>query len=218
MLICVTLLEKVTPKMKTINSIILIIVTISLYPATAFSHKVNIFAYAREGQIFAEGYFADGHGAGDSFIDVFNANTEQWLLKRSTDSNGKASFKIPEITSLKLVISTTTGHRSEYTISEEEIKSAMDRTKAELHNHGRHHDHDIQKDEPLSKTAPVPGISHSELESIMEKVTDKKLQPIKNILLKIEKKQSEPGVTEIVGGIGYILGLLGIFAYYKSRK
>jgi nickel transport protein len=36
--------------------------------------------------------------------------------------------------------------------------------------------------------------------------------------LLMEQKMKGPGVTEIIGGIGWIFGLVGVWAYFMSRK
>jgi len=57
----------------------------------------------------------------------------------------------------------------------------------------------------------------SEIEAIVEKVTDRKMQPVMKMLVKLQKNIEKPGITEIIGGIGYILGIMGIIMYFKSR-
>ena len=45
---------------------------------------------------------------------------------------------------------------------------------------------------------------------------DKKLRPITEMLA--DSMNRSPGFTEIMGGIGYILGLVGIAFYFANRK
>lgn len=61
------------------------------------------------------------------------------------------------------------------------------------------------------------GLSSSEIEIIVDRTLEKKLKPIKNILIQIQESSSKPGISEILGGIGYILGLMGIIMYFKSK-
>ena len=48
---------------------------------------------------------------------------------------------------------------------------------------------------------------------VVNAALDAKLAPIKRAVL----GQSGPGVVEIVGGIGWIFGLAGVAAYFRSR-
>ena len=55
-----------------------------------------------------------------------------------------------------------------------------------------------------------------EVEAQVEEAVEKKIKPIMKILA--ESKQSGPTVKDIFSGIGYIIGLVGIAAYFHSRK
>ncbi|MDL2267912.1 hypothetical protein LJC46_08020, partial [Desulfovibrio sp. OttesenSCG-928-G15] len=55
-----------------------------------------------------------------------------------------------------------------------------------------------------------------ELESLVGRVMDAKLAPIKEALGEI--RTQGPGLKDIIGGLGWIFGLLGIAAYMKYRK
>ena len=59
-------------------------------------------------------------------------------------------------------------------------------------------------------------IGKEEIKSLMEGVLDEKLKPILRKLTVNEKRGST--VSEIVGGIGYIFGLMGVAIYFKNRK
>jgi len=71
------------------------------------------------------------------------------------------------------------------------------------------------------KSAPEPsgpiavGLSKEEVQKIVEDSLDKKLRPI--VRMMTESKNTKPSLTEIIGGIGYIFGLMGIALYFKNR-
>ena len=72
------------------------------------------------------------------------------------------------------------------------------------------------KQNELSKEQQAGGWDEVRMQAAIEKALDKKLKPVMKLL--VESKQSGPSLTEILGGIGYILGLVGIAAYFKSRQ
>ncbi|MCK4308708.1 MAG: hypothetical protein KAW42_01895, partial [Candidatus Atribacteria bacterium] len=58
-----------------------------------------------------------------------------------------------------------------------------------------------------------------EIQSIIEDTLDEKLKPIMREMIEIKKSQEDKiSPTEIIGGIGYIIGIFGIVAYFLSRK
>lgn len=194
-----------------------------LHPADA--HKVNIFAYAQGGKIYAEGYFVDGTKCKNSVIEVVDGNTGEQLLEGKTDDNGQMSFPIPRVTALKLILHAGAGHQNDYMLTEEEVRDAMPAVKkqAERRNEQKKKAVPEQKQTKREQVARVentiyPPVSSGELETVVEKVVDSKLQPVLKILLELQEKSGKPGVTEILGGIGYIIGILGIIAYYKGRR
>jgi len=96
-----------------------------LLPAVTFAHKVNIYAYAENGMVYLEGYFVDGTKCKNSIVEVFDEKDGMKLLEGKTDKDGRFSFKIPKVVSLKLVLHASIGHRAEYTLGEDEVREAM---------------------------------------------------------------------------------------------
>lgn len=180
--------------------------------SVASAHKVSIYAYAEDGKIYAEGYFVDGSKAKNSIIEVFDLKSGEKLLETKTDNNGEASFDIPKTGALKLILTASMGHKNDYVVPENEIRQAMGEKVTE----------DIPVEPEIKtgyeKTGKENELNAKEVERIVERVVDKKLQPIKTILVQTHETLSKPGLTEILGGIGYIIGLMGIILYFKSKR
>jgi len=174
---------------------------------SAFAHKVNIFAYAEGDKVYSESYFNDGKKCIDSKIEVFN-NQGNKLLEGLTDEEGMFSFEIPSKDvidgDLNVVLTASMGHRAEYIISADELGGTVGSVKEEF-------------EEPVSAVSPeTSSVDLKEIQSLIENALDKKIKPI----MKEIKKSQEGKVssTEIIGGIGYIIGIFGIVAYFLSRK
>jgi nickel transport protein len=191
---------------------------------SADAHKVNVFAYADNGRIYAEGYFVDGTKCKNSLIEVVDSKTGEKLLEGHTDDNGQFSFDIPHATSLKLVLHAGTGHQNEYTLSEEEVREAMLPEEKKSDKRAAQSKETLSGPKPQKKEKPAdtahgvdsPMVSE-DIDAAIERVIDKKLQPVMRILISLQEKAEKPGLTEILGGIGYIIGILGIIAYFKGR-
>jgi nickel transport protein len=61
------------------------------------------------------------------------------------------------------------------------------------------------------------------MKKAVEEALDDKIAPLVKMLgeqqrLLLEQKTREPSLTEIVGGIGWILGIVGIAAYFMSLR
>ena len=142
------------------------------------------------------------------------------LLTGRTDDQGQFSFKVPQRTELRIVLIAGQGHQAEWTLQADEMKKSASQTS--LRQSGATATPTEEK-EIVSKTvfdrstaAPDSAIKPEELETIIENVLDQKLKPITRMLADL--RQEGPSVRDIIAGIGYILGLVGIAAYVHSRK
>ena len=54
------------------------------------------------------------------------------------------------------------------------------------------------------------------IEAAVEKALDRKLAPLVQML--VDQGHRGPTLKDILGGIGYIIGLIGMAAYVHSRK
>lgn len=180
---------------------------IIMMDVSVFAHKVNIFAYVEGEKIYTESYFNDGKKCIDSKIEVFD-NQGNKLLEGLTDKEGEFSFEVPsENGNLKIVLTASMGHRAEYSISADEIRGSVGLIKEE-------------NEEPVSIVFPeTSSVDLKEIQSIIEDTLDEKLKPIMREIIEIKKSQEgRISPTEIIGGIGYIIGIFGIAAYFLSRK
>ena len=190
-----------------------------LCPArTALAHKVTIFAWVEGDTVHSESKFSGGRAARQAAIEVYD-DLDNRLLTGRTGDDGKFSFKIPKASALRIVLLAGAGHRNEWRLEEAEVRRGL-----EL---GREATPIAAADAPLP--APVPaesttcatktppaGLSAEAVEQIIEKTIDRKLQPIVSMLA--QTRQSGPSLQDILGAIGYIMGLVGLGAYLKSRR
>jgi nickel transport protein len=197
-----------------------ILLSICLCAQSAYAHKVTVFAYAENGRVYAEGYFVDGSKCKNSLIEVVDDKTGDKLLEGKTDDHGQFSFDIPHATSIKLILHAGTGHQNEYTLAEEEIREAMLPEEKQTENLASESTKTVSEPKP-QKQQPVHDMdrimTYQDIDASVERVIDKKLQPVMRILTSLQEKSERPGLTEILGGIGYIIGILGIIAYFKGR-
>ncbi len=73
--------------------------------------------------------------------------------------------------------------------------------------------------ENLTDGAPSPAAAPplpAGIDKAIEKALDKKLAPIMRTLAEMQEQRIR--LTDVLGGLGYIFGLVGVAAYVKSRK
>jgi nickel transport protein len=65
-------------------------------------------------------------------------------------------------------------------------------------------------------TTAVPQLDLHQIKGIIDASLDEKLKPIVRQLAKAE--QRGVSFTEVMGGIGYIFGIMGLVMYFSSRR
>ena len=76
---------------------------------------------------------------------------------------------------------------------------------------------------PQLQTAPVDRTSSAVPASIQQLkagqlAMQKEMQRLHQDITALRAAQAQPGSTEIIGGIGYIIGLLGLYAWLRARQ
>jgi nickel transport protein len=170
------------------------------------AHRVTIFAWVDGDTIHTESKFGAGQKVQGGEVLVMDEAGNQ-LLAGKTDTNGEFSFPVPQKTALKIVLDATMGHRAEWFIPLSEI-TGVDESEAAASV--------ANEKSPEAPTLATATTSAQEIETIVEKVLQRKLEPLNRMLAEIQ--QPGPSFRDIVGGIGYIFGLMGIAAWFRYRK
>ncbi|MBU4473770.1 MAG: hypothetical protein KKC48_00600, partial [Proteobacteria bacterium] len=148
----------------------------------------------------------------------------------TTDDTGHFAFPVPEqaragAMDLRLLLTAGEGHQAKWTIKAEELAAAATLAGTTA---GTAAVQPAQSATPApAQVAPTPTLSMTTGQQDQltaapltaaqaDAMLRRELAPIKQMLA--ELNQPGPGMTEVVGGIGYILGIFGIAAYMKSRS
>jgi len=174
-----------------------------LLGGVALAHKVNIFAYVEGDSVHTESYFNDGKKCKNSTIAVFDAADKQ-LLEGKTDEEGLFAFPIPKREDLKIVLTASMGHRTEYLLSQREF--GTEETEVGSGAYGIEH-----------ATASSVEPAAAEVSRMVDRALDRKLAPLLEAIRRVEKNQQRASLRDAIGGIGYIVGLAGLYYFLRNR-
>jgi nickel transport protein len=180
--------------------------------ASARAHKVNVFAWVEGGTVYTESKFSGGKVVKGGRIAVLDADGTE-LLEGTTDDEGAFSFKVPKIADLTVVLEAGTGHRNTWTVTASELESGdAGSTEAVAAIPAK----SAQKSSGEETLSIVSGLSSRDVEEIVARQLDEKLRPLNRMMA--ESRDRGPDLSDIIGGIGYILGLVGLGAYIRFRR
>lgn len=190
----------------------LLILLITFFATPAFAHKVTIFAWVEGDTIYTQSKFSGGKKAKGSLVTVFDMQGNR-LLEGTTDEKGEFSFKIPKKTGLKVVLKASMGHMAEWKIPVEEMVAAQA-------SQNKTPEASVISDTTSpSNLTPISGstsLQKEEIRRMIDESLDQKLSPIISMLA--NSQDQGPGISEVMGGIGYIFGLVGVALYFTNRK
>jgi len=180
--------------------------------AASHAHRVNIFAYVDGNTVVTDSGYSRSNRVNKGVVEVYDAASGELLLSGTTDEQGNYTFEIPEKAreqglDLRLLLKAGVGHEAEWVVKAEEFGAApADEAPAAA--------------TPAAESGAAPAaaapMDTAALKAAVDAVVKRELEPVKRMLA--DMSQPGPSVTEILGGIGYIFGLFGVAAYFKSRK
>jgi len=193
------------------------LVGIFLAPSTALAHNVNVFAYVDGGEVITESYFNDGSKCRDSTIEVFDTRGNK-LAEGKTDAEGRFSFRPPVATDLLIRLTASMGHRAEYTIPATDLPANLPAASgtAEKTAEAPLEQAHFETAESMSAGSPDrQSFGPADIEQIVDRAVARQLAPI---LRALEESRRQRKIVDIIGGIGYIVGLMGLIMYFRSKR
>lgn len=192
----------------------------------ALAHRVNVFAYAEGDKVFVECSYSKSKKVNGGAITVSDAGTGEALLTGKTDAEGLFSFTVPDAAKkrgadLKITLVAGEGHQNDWLVAAREYGGGKgpESAKAGEPVAATATQSSQPAENTVSSSGALEGRFACDKDAIalaVEAAVEKKIAPLRRML--VEEKEAGPGMTEIVGGVGWIFGLVGVAAYFKSRK
>lgn len=194
-------------------------------PADVLAHRVNIFAWVEGENIVVECGFNRAAPVRGGLVTVYDAGDGKELLQGRTDDRGAFVFAVPEAVrvghGLRIEINAGEGHINDWTMTAHEINEARDLGHGFLQAAPA-----TAAKAPASATtsivpspeapaAPAP-LTAAEVRAIVGESLNAGLAPIRRELAALSSPG--PSVRDIVGGLGWIMGLIGIACWFMARR
>jgi len=178
----------------------------------ADAHRVNIFAWVEGDTVYVESKFPGGKPVTGGKVVVTDSQGLE-LLTGKTNDQGEFSFKVPKRDALTITLIAGMGHQADWKISAGEIQGVGVGDSAPTPAVPKVETPQTPAEQPVIAT---PALTAADIQQAMENALDKKLKPVIKMLA--DAQQTGPSMRDVFGGIGYILGLVGLAAYFQSRK
>ena len=192
-----------------------------LWAGAALAHKVNVFAVAEGGAVSGEGYFSGGAKAQAVPVEILDASGAV-VATGVTAKDGTFRIALPAKASppLKVVLKAGDGHQNDYTLTAQDLGLGAGAPVAAQ-----------ASSLPGAVAAPVapasgpPAVAPLDearmaalVEAATAKALDEELAPLKLQLVRMAEQDQSARVRDIIGGLGWIVGMVGVVAWFKRPK
>ncbi len=195
------------------EKIVILAIGIVFLANISYAHRVDVFCWVDAGTIKCMAKFSTGDAVVKGTFKVFEGN--KLIFTGTGDRKGNFSYKIPDRIlkhpkDLKIVCIAEMGHKNYWIVRKDELSSTV----SSQEDNSVDNENFLEEKSPSVNSKPV-AIDYNKLKEIVSVVVDKKLVPIREDLA--ELKEPKLSFRDILGGIGYIMGIMGIIMYFKSR-
>ncbi|OQW92075.1 MAG: hypothetical protein BWK79_15470 [Beggiatoa sp. IS2] len=186
----------------------ILIVLLGFYQK-GYAHTIKIFAMAEGDKINGYVYFPGGGRVQQAQINI-QSLAQASFDKITTDLQGEFSYQVRYRTDYLLAVKTDDGHRAEYTIKAEELSENLPTVQ-----NGK-----LEKSNELypvksMESVNLATLSTTELTNLIEKTVSQQLRPLRE---QLEQYEAKVRLHDILGGVGYIFGVMGLLFYFGMKK
>jgi nickel transport protein len=203
---------------------------LALLALPAWAHKVNVFAVMENGNITGEGYFAGGGKAQDVPVEVLDSSGNV-VAKGVTGPDGAFKITLPQGVSapIRIVLKAGDGHQNDFTLTAKDLGESPQAKVLPAPSSGAlpipgMHQVGGAPSAPQGQPDPAQAMSliESRISALVEaaaaKAVEERLTPLKLELARMAEQERSSRLRDIIGGLGWIIGLVGIVAWFKRPR
>ena len=197
-------------------------------PEYVLAHRVNVFAYVEGNSIQVECAFSKSNRVREGKLFFLDRETQSVVHEATTDEQGCYTLKAGDIApildaghGLLIRLVAGEGHQNEWEMDAEELAPLAGKSAVKEASQAPGVPEAAAQAPAVtpevsstsSEARPVTSLNEAELEALVSRVVDARLAPVHKALA----REDEPNLRDIVGGIGWILGLLGLATCLRYR-
>lgn len=177
----------------------------------AVAHHLNVFAWLEGDNIVVRCNFGSKRPALKAEVKAFEGTSHKLIARGATNEQGEFAFTLPERLQNGLLIEADAGqgHKGEWKMDSSELDSGVSQQAREEAKHLPVHQ---EAPAMASSASGINSLSREELKAIIAE----SIAPLSRQLADLNS--DKPRISEIIGGIGWIMGLAGITFYFMARK
>ncbi len=198
---------------------VLALILLILPAVPALAHRVNLFATAEGAVIVGRAFFSGGGAARNAGIVVLGPEGEP-LGETRTDAAGAFRFEARRRVDHRLTLDTGDGHRAEFVVAASLLPADLPAGNAPagsapagsapVESAGA-----AEAPPPSSTVPPAIAAGDAALRTLVEEAMARQIAPLREQILASEDRVR---VRDVLGGLGFILGIAGTAFFFLGRR
>ncbi len=172
------------------------------------AHKLKIFATAEGDRILGQAYFVGGAPASGAGIRITDGEGNE-LARLQPDAQGEFSYRVDRRMEYRVFADSQDGHVASWTLQADEFASSLPTEGATASS-----PEPAAEPQPQVETAAAPADGAVTLTQV-EQAVARQIRPLREAMQAGEERVR---LHDILGGIGYIVGLAGLGLWWGSRR
>lgn len=190
----------------------------------AYAHKIKLFATAEGRTISGYAYLSGGGRPKHVPIDVLDPEGKSLLTNVTTDAEGRFSFDATVRCDHLLRIDLGDGHMAQWRIGADELTESLPEAAvgaAVVPDPPSGRDEDARQNDAEADEAGHR-VSQTDVQEAVSKAVSREIKPLQrqiNVLREqLESYEETIRFRDILGGVGYLVGLAGLAFYFLGAK
>lgn len=184
------------------NKALLTLLGILAFHGSAQAHQLKVFAHAKQDRITGEVYFAGGQKLENAPVSLTSLNADEEIANTRTDADGRFSFPVNVRQGYRISANSGDGHVAHWDVQRSEVIMSEPESDS------------LQASNP-SSPPPLYERQSGNLKTLIESAVSGQVAPLR---AELQEVRDERRIQDILGGIGYIVGLAGLGMFWFSRR
>jgi nickel transport protein len=188
-----------------------IILAVALHAAPAWAHKLSVVAVAEGTTIRGRAYLHGSAAVRGATVSVFDPQGQK-LGQTTTDEQGKFTLEARTRCDHRIIVDSGDGHRAECEVRAAALPASLP-ARGELGSPAADQPPEGPATPAVGPGAPAPA-EDQQLKAKVELLA----QQVEQLQTRVAEFGQQARLQDIVGGLGYILGLMGLAFYFLGVR
>lgn len=206
--------------MNSLKICFIFLITAFFYAHHAQAHSVKVFAYPEGRVISGYGYFAGAGRTKKAKVVLMGADARE-IAETEVNEKGEFQFEIPTYQDYKLRLDAGEGHIAFFKINKQNLDESLFNVTPDPAQTGAATNPPGQPGQ-IAASATMQNMAQSSgkmtnalTKADIDQIIARHIRPLRE---QIEASDEKRRFNDILGAIGYIVGIMGLIAFWQARR